>query len=546
MDGGKLSIDPVMMDEFLKHYALALDRKEVISVVERRTDIYKMHYDLDVLDTEPWSESLVIRTLQEMRTAMATCFPEEKADELFRAVVLSAPPKKIGDMWKTGIHVIYPDLQVDSAMGLSLRKVSVMHLNKIQRRVEPLNSWDDVLDRCVHVQNGLRMVGSVKMSKCTNCASKRKKMRQVGFDKFVLCDDCSGKTMVNDGRAYMALLVLNSRGVKDEADTELLRQNHLFCVKQSSIRCFSPLGATKSEFFHLPPGITPEEPSSKDLKRKGTLVVSSKELRETDKKKLMGNNQLVPLLESFLTSNPLMTQLKFNSPENPYKDVSVIKVIYNKTRSSVTYLVNVDGPGATFCNNKSGCHNSSRVFFEFKNKYMVQRCFCPKSPVVDGGMSCKEYVSPKVMLPEDVRKMLFPTEPSKSLAVEMNVLKNNTSKNMKGCVTLKPPVSKRKLEHDLMKMSWQKYVKQVDFLNHLSVTLSLEPVPLTKDHMYPSCVSSQLCRLSSEQVENASASDLYSWTDGVILDLKKTSEEKEDQTKSPYSKNKKRKRSEKE
>jgi hypothetical protein len=111
MDGGKLAIDPVMTDEFLKQYAAALDRQEVLSVVERRTDIYKMHYDLDVLDHQPWSEAQITSVLKEIRAAMAECFPPEKAAELFCTIVLTAPPKQVGDMWKTGVHVIYPDLQ---------------------------------------------------------------------------------------------------------------------------------------------------------------------------------------------------------------------------------------------------------------------------------------------------------------------------------------------------------------------------------------------------------------------------------------------------
>jgi hypothetical protein len=540
MDGGKLAIDPVMMDEFLKQYALALDRKEVISFVERRTDIYKMHYDLDVLDTAPWNEATITYVLREIRNAMATCFPVDKAGALFRMVVLTAPPKQIGDLWKTGIHVIYPDLQVDSVMGLTLRKVAVMHLNKLERRVEPQNCWDDVLDRCVHVANGLRMVGSVKMSKCINCANKRKKMRQVGFDQYILCDDCSGKTMLNDGRAYTALLMLDSAGNKDEHDTELLRQNYLFCVKLSSIRCFSPLGATKNEFFACPAGVTLEEPSSKDMKRKGTLVVSRKEFRDLDRKKIMGNNRLVPLLEHFLNTNPLLTQLKYNTPSNPYKDVSAIKVLYNKNKSSVVYLVNVDGPGSTFCNNKGGHHNSSHVFFEFRSKYMVQRCFCSKSPVVDGGVPCKDYISPKVMLPEDLTALLFPVATSnKALVVTADVLKDNICRNMKGCVSSKPPLSKKREESALMQSSWQRYKKQVDFLHHMSITLPPETVPLSKDTMYPSRVSSQLCRLTSEQVDNATAGELFNWTDNVVTDLKKTQEEKgEDYKKSRFKKRK--------
>lgn len=525
MDGGKLAIDPILMDEFLKQYANALDRGESLSVVERRTDIYKMHFDLDVLDHAPWTEADIHQTLQEIRVAMAECFLPEMAAQLLRAVVLLAPPKQVNDMWKTGIHVIYPDLQVDSAMGLTLRKVAVMRLNKLQRRLEPLNSWDDVLDRSVHVANGLRMVGSVKMSKCSLCASKRKKMKNVGFDKFVLCDDCSGRTLCNDGRAYTAFLLLDALGNKDLPGTEELRQNRYLCVKLSSIRCFSPVGLSRNSDFVLPPGIALEDPGAVKASARGaaTLVVSRKEFRNKDKKQhVAGNNQLVPVLEKFLTSSPLMAQMGWTCSGNPYQEVSVIKVSYTK----VNYLVNIEGPGSTYCNNKKGFHNSSKVYFDVRSKHLVQRCFsgkCAQASGADGAsvaVSCKEYKSPAVKLPEDLRRLLFPAAPSKTLDVTTDELRQNVSQNMEGCAIVRRTPNKEKEQSVYLQRCLQQYAKRVDFLKHLSITTSMEAVPLTQNDMYPSSVSSQLCKYKSEEVEQFSAAQLLSMTEEVVLDLK--------------------------
>jgi hypothetical protein len=406
-------------------------------------------------------------------------------------------------------------------MGLTLRKVAVMRLNRLQRRVEPLNAWDDVLDRCVHVANGLRMVGSVKMGKCTRCKDARKKMKNVGFDKFVLCDDCQGKTLVNDGRAYTALLLLDSLGNKDVEGTEEVRQNRYLCVKLSSIRCFSPTGVRQNEFFVLPPGVGLEEPGARAGSKPGTLIVSRKELRSKDKREVQGNNKLVPVLEEFLNNSPLMSQLVFTTPTNPYKDVIITKVIYNKTSTGkgMVYLVNIDGAGSTYCNNKNGFHNSSKVFFEIRSKYMVQRCFCNKSPAVEGATPCKTYKSPKVIVPQDLRQLLFPVAAPKALELPAEQLRDNVSRNMEGCAVVKKVLTKQKKQSVFLQTCWQEHRKRLEMLNHLAITSGLEPVPLTKDTMYPSRVSSQLCKLTSNQVDHATAAELFNMTEEVVRDL---------------------------
>ncbi len=534
MDGGKLSIDPVLMDEFLKHYAGALDRGEQLSIVERRTDVYKMHFDVDALNPQPWTEADILWVLQEIRLAMAECFCPEKAAELFRTVVLVAPPKQVGTMWKTGVHVIYPDLEVDSAQGLTLRKVSVMRLNKVRRRIEPLNSWDDVLDKCVHTANGLRMVGSVKMAKCLQCAAKRKKMKNVGFDKFVLCDECCGKTMCNEGRPYTPLLLLDASGNKDIAGTEALLQNHYMCVKLSSIRCFNPVGLCKNADFALPPGIALEDPGAVKGTKGAALVVSRKFFRNKDKKQMVaGNQQLPALLEEFITSSPLMVQMGWTCAENPYRNVSVIKVSYTK----VNFLVHVEGPGSSYCNNKNGLHNSSKVYFEFRSKHLVQRCFCGKAPANEG-VSCKEFKSRPVKLPEDLRRLLFPPVTSTTVVLSTDELRQNVSQNMKDCAVAVKLPDKRKEKLVVLQRYSQQYAKRLDFLNHLAVTSPLDPVPLTKDVMYPSAVSSQLCTLRSEDVDLFSAAELCSMTEEVVLDLMTNSEHAAAASKKPSRKRK--------
>ena len=525
MDGGKLGIDPILMDEFLRQYARALDRGESLSIVERRTEIYKMHFDLDVLDHRPWTEADIDQTLREIRTAMAECFPADKAALLLRAVVLLAPPKQVGDMWKTGVHVIYPDLMVDSAMGLTLRKVAVLRLNRIGRRMEPLNAWEDVLDECVHLANGLRMVGSVKMSKCSQCVAKRKKLKNVGFDKFVQCDECNGKTLCNDGRAYTAFLLMDSLGQKDVAGTEGLRQDRCLCVKLASIRCFSPVGLVRNQDMVLPPGIGWENPGAvKATKNKGaTLVVSRKEFRNQDKRQhVAGNKQLVPVLEEFLTSSPLMAQMGWTCAGNPYQNVRILKVSYTK----VNFLVSVEGPGSTYCNNKHGEHNSSKVYFDIRSKHLVQRCFCAKQ-APDGAVPCKEFKSLPVKLPEDLRLLLFPAAPSRALDVTVDELRQNVSQNMEGCAVVRRTPNKKKEQSVYLQRCLQQYSKRVDFLKHLSITASLEAVPLTKDVMYPSAVSSQLCKYKSEEVEEFSAAQLFAMTEEVILDLQTSKAEGE-------------------
>ena len=254
-------------------------------------------------------------------------------------------------------------------------------------------------------------------------------------------------------------------------------------------------------------------------------MVSRKEFRDNNKKQVQGNSRLVPVLEQFINTSPFMSQLAYTTPENPYRDVSITKVMYHQTKSGkgMLYLLNVDGPGSTFCNNKNGYHNSSKVFFEIRDKFLLQRCFCGKAGA-DGGVPCKEYKSRKVTVPQDLRLLLFPAPASKALDVPIDQLRDNVSRNMMGCAVPRVVATKqhRKLKQTaFLQACWLQQKKRVEYLEHLAITTGLEQVPLSKEVMYPSRVSSQLCKFTSEQVETATAEQLYHMTEDVVLDLKK-------------------------
>ena len=136
--------------------------------------------------------------------------------------------------------------------------------------------------------------------------------------------------------------------------------------------------------------------------------------------------------------------------------------------------------------------------------------------------------------------LLFPAAPFRALDVTVDELRQNVSQNMEGCAVVRRTPNKKKEQSVYLQRCLQQHAKRVDFLKHLSITASLEAVPLTKDVMYPSAVSSQLCKYKSEEVEQFSAAQLFSMTEEVVMDLQAAASEHAQVTPSKPSKKRKR------
>jgi hypothetical protein len=444
MDGGKLQIRDSFMTQFLERYADAVSEGDMVSLVERRTPVFKMHFDLDFEDVAEIKKPMVSELLRHIRDAMAPFFPDD-ADAgaagdagRFHAVVLKAPCKTMkskndgSPQVKTGFHVIYPNICVDSRIGLTLRHAALLWVRfEMGRRVAPVNSWYDVLDKCVYQANGLRMPYAPKSSICKACTKVRKNRKKT-FTEFVSCDACVNRMFIDEGRLYKPYLAMGTDGLADRELLGRLKTDHLYCVMQGSIRCIpkydretrEDIPVTVTSSFVLPAGVVLEEKeavnATKDFTEIGSeLVRPTASLFGKDAADVPYNSTINGAIEEFIRTAPLMGS--FGGSDNPYKDLVVTRVqrkvsakknLRTGKAHPPTYFVNVAGPGQNYCHNVKREHNSSSVYFQFTPKGLLQRCFCPKECPENAKVECRKYTSKPIKITDSLRFILFPLSTS--------------------------------------------------------------------------------------------------------------------------------------
>lgn len=217
MDGsGKLSVPDSHAGTFLNiYFTSAVVRGERLSVVERRTPIFRLFFDLDIRlpgDSDPspiirristviWDyvtreffvlESTATNDIDASTTHTGTSSCSDYNDERDRMIVCTAPLKNESpDVIKAGCHLIFPYIYVNSPIALKCRDSILDRIDRlytggmshstsaqsvtqctcesdeptadatssIQR---PVNSWRDLLDDSVYKGSGLRLVYSHK------------------------------------------------------------------------------------------------------------------------------------------------------------------------------------------------------------------------------------------------------------------------------------------------------------------------------------------------------------------------------------------------
>jgi hypothetical protein len=180
--GGQYVVPAEFNDEFLWHLAISLHQGHLSSLVERRTEFFRYHLDMDFAEAE-------VVTLERLRPYMLTVqevvrrfFPFAGKDFL-ECVICSASGTKIviatdgtTKQLKSGFHILFPHIWVHTDQALAMRADLIVHLTKkFGERKQPFkNNWADVVDESVYVGSGLRVVGAVKVSMCKTAACKEK------------------------------------------------------------------------------------------------------------------------------------------------------------------------------------------------------------------------------------------------------------------------------------------------------------------------------------------------------------------------------------
>ena len=316
MTGGVVGVPDDRYDEFLGLYAAEVKSKNTtLSFSELRSDpVFCMYFDIDLLDTCVTSDEVSSRLFSTLQSVIKSYYAGDRNDDRFRSIVCGTPTKQVSHEWngqtstltKNGFHITFPNLRVTLQQALQIRYSVVYELEKTMgSRPDGLNAWSDVIDKAPYT-NGLKMCGSFKSVKCTDCkkcdsafkdkkkamlssmAKVRKKIfpREQGFDYSDLgdihadefkdamfgdmygkyleftgynsCRVCLNKGSVMENRTYMPSLVLDGAGDPDTSLLDVFHEDYFEVVKYTSIRCQEGESATTG--FTIPKGV-PKPPT---------------------------------------------------------------------------------------------------------------------------------------------------------------------------------------------------------------------------------------------------------------------------------------------
>jgi hypothetical protein len=416
MCGSKFEIEEKEENKFLEAYSALISSGCRCYFVERPTEVYRYFCDFDFKQLVRIPDQTIEAAAMVVQSVVKKFYPSLQDDEqALKAVVCTTDAKRVPatgstpELIKTGMHILWPGLLVSLSTALNIRESLLVEMqNVFGLRVEPSNSWEDVIDLSVYPDlnkkgSGLRMLGSCKATTCSQCKGSKKQdaKNRAGPD----CGKCKGVGKLDEGRPYYPLMVLTTNGRRDiHSEIEYMENMHKLIV-DTKIRTCS--GTAPTEGFVLPVGApvyVPSEPGR--IRRQGGTDVVER-----------GGGRMKSLIGSFPAGQkvevsrsdpiwPAIERLIRNHPCGMYSQIIVNQITTNAKRSK--YTSHINGPYAHYCQNKGAVHSSNRVFFEFDSSGFVQKCFGSK-PGIHGLCGPTYKSSTEVYSTHDL-VLLFPKE----------------------------------------------------------------------------------------------------------------------------------------
>lgn len=146
LTGGKLKVSDASHAEFLAEYANSVARGERTSIVERRTPVFRLFFDLDIHDPHPGADDLLRGAMLAICALARTWFVSGG----HHATVLR---KDVDSPDKLGVHLVVEDVFVTSGTAVAFRD----HVVEQLRQVVPDAPWDEIVDPAVFKGSGLRL-----------------------------------------------------------------------------------------------------------------------------------------------------------------------------------------------------------------------------------------------------------------------------------------------------------------------------------------------------------------------------------------------------
>lgn len=394
-------------------------------VVELRTPVSRLYFDLDMFDSEPipWENvrpilGILQDAVRELYPActMIVCGNEPKQQEHRVFDADEAAEERTIRLTKTGYHVMWPDVYVGPRHALLLRESM---LDRLEEKIDPAgyfirehcvyDRWEEVLDRSVWYDNGIRMLFQRKGQGCKTCARERRRRRRQGVRGPVDCDDCEGAGYLDTGRPYRVRAVLRPDGSADESEATKMNGDAEHGLKRTTIRV-RDAEAPELEGFRRRINSLVRRPerlaealdeydaaTRKKRRRVGERPPADRAGSERARDR---SGDVGPITDPD-TLNALERFIDGYMEHGPDGSQAVSKASLSSGSQGPQIFAVGDKP---WCANKGDEHSSSQVWYLVTPRTAVQRCFSYR---VYNGTRCREFCGPPVLVPEDVARALF-------------------------------------------------------------------------------------------------------------------------------------------
>lgn len=359
LTGGKFHISDELYDEFLKTMSTVIDNSEKIFISENRNDIFTYIIDIDYKDEIILSDETLNLFCKLINKVLQDFFDDTYNLKMIvaRTDIQKTKNGNNEDVYKSGVHLYFPNLKVNSETAIILRSGLIQQF-LLQFGPRPKsNEWEDVIDLSIYKGAGLRMIGNNKTEFCLTCKGKRYTECPVGcfYGKF------------DGGRPYTYLKTFdtNMNEIYETYTTyEILKETSLVLnCKTSNINITDYPKWFDKECLD----------EHKNIKRKKNTRVKKNHFSKYNKNQILEikpDTKFFNLIKTSLICN-LKTEKLFFSLENI--DITGISVTQSgSTIKSRSYLIKTH---IKKCLNVCREHNSNNIYFIINsNGVIYQKC----------------------------------------------------------------------------------------------------------------------------------------------------------------------------
>lgn len=317
------------------------------------------------------------------------------------------------------MHIHFPGLYVNQRQAAIMARGIAAKLTSIIGPLEYLmNDWFDVIDLCVYMKNGLRMLGSHKSAKCPECRGRK-------------CKACNQIGKIDLGRVYQLRHVFQ-KDTWNEPFLKKLLASPASVLQFCSIRAVDQKTPTGNwNKYEGCPSVDGKILDKSNVSRprlfNGIMSLEAKKLSimsQDDRSGQSSRHKINIGRDSHLFK---LCQRRIRKFHTHYRDVDLHTV--STTIANRYFRVTVQGDGSNYCMNldaEKKSHVGNTVYFLIKPSGITQRCWCRCEKLSHRltGL-CRDFTSAsKPLLNSDVQ-ILFPKTQQHGLDFQRHVTLSN-------------------------------------------------------------------------------------------------------------------------